>query len=467
MTHWHYWIIGLVILSVLISLFETKESPVDALFGSPREFLSIFNKGFSLAGGLKATTLDQAYRNALIVGSTGSGKTSATLLASLFSLSRSNTSVVVLDVSGEIFKLSSGFLSKRRDRRIYCFDPLKPFDGFNPLALCKSITDLDKVAHVLIKNSGVESKSDPFWSSSSEMILSFFMQYLFFYGEEGQKNMASAVLLLDMYMAEPDKVDKLIVKTKDERLIRVYKTINAIPEKTRQSILSTAITATRLFRSPEIARCTSVNTFNLADFRSKPSILYLCIPLHMVQFLAPLTAVLFEMLFQEALSKIPDRSELPLFFLIDEMMTMKLDLGLVFSNCRKYKVGCMGILQDEKMLLMKYSTAEAFAIKSNACSRVYLPGQGIETCRELQEIIGKCLVQDENGRERHAYGMEASQIRTGEDAIVLINSALPLRLPVIPYFNHYLNNSRAKIEPHVPEEKLVFGDKSTPQLIQP
>ncbi|MEK7166468.1 MAG: type IV secretory system conjugative DNA transfer family protein [Patescibacteria group bacterium] len=454
---------GIILLAVLSKSTNQADSTVKAQFGNAGDHLSIFNQGFCLAGGLRATTRDQAFRNALIVGNTGSGKTAAVLLGSLFTLSRSKSSIVVLDVSSENFKLSSGYLSKRRKRKIYCFDLTDTSDGFNPIALCKNITDLDKVAHVLIRNSGVDSKSDSFWSTSSEMILSLFMQYLFFYGQEGHKNMANVVLLMETYMAEPDKLDILFIKTQDERLLRSYKTINAIPEKTRQSILSTALAATKLFKSPDVARCTAINTFDIATFRKESSILYLCIPLNQVNFLAPLTAVLFEMLFQETLSRIPDRDENPIFFLIDEMITMKLDLGLVYSNCRKYRVGCMGLIQDEKMLQMKYSQAEAFAIKSNSCCRVYLPGQSLETSRDLMEIIGKCLIKDENGKERHSYAMEASQIRTSVEAIILINSALPIKAPIIPYFKHFIYNARTKIPPYLPEQKILFKE---PPLIQ-
>lgn len=455
--------VAIVIGIIIIGIASSKpKSPIDAMFGNSGDFLSIFNKGFCLTGGLRATTREQAFRNALIVGNTGSGKTSAVLLGSLFTLSRSKSSIVVLDVSAENFKLSSGYLHTKRKRKIYCFDFSETSDGFNPIALCKNVSDLEKVAHVLIKNSGIDSKSDPFWATSSEMILSVFLQYLFYYGKEEEKNMASVVVMLETYMAEPEKIDLLFIKT-DDRLLRSYKTINSIPDKTRQSILSTALAATKLFKSPEVARCTSINTFNIADFRRECSILYLCIPLSQVSFLAPLTAVLFEMLFKESMSRIPEQRETPIYYLIDEMITMKLDLGLVYSNCRKYKVGCMGLIQDEKMLSMKYSPGEAHAIKSNSCCRVYLPGQGLETCRELQELIGKCLIKDEDGRERYSYAMEASQIRTSSEAIILINAALPLKERITPYFKHFIYYPRTKIPPYQPERKINYTD---PPLIQ-
>lgn len=282
------------------------------------------------------------------------------------------------------------------------------------------------------------------------------MQLLFFYGKEEEKNMANVVFLLETYMAEPEKIDRLILSTNDERLLRSYKTLNAIPDKTRQSILSTALTATKLFKSPAVARCTSINTIDIDTFRKEACIVYLCIPLNQVEFLAPLSAVLFEMLFQEALSKVPDSRSLPMYFLIDEMMTMKLNLGLVFPNCRKYKCGCMGIIQDEEMLKMKYTNAEAYAIKSNSCSKVYLPGQSLTTCKELQEIIGKGAVKDEKGTERHTYVMEASQIRTSEEAIILINAALPVKGRLIPFYEHFIYNARTKIPPYVCHRKIPF-----------
>ncbi|MDB5198044.1 MAG: hypothetical protein JWO92_7 [Chitinophagaceae bacterium] len=456
-------IVTLIIL--LLAGFSTSKSdkPYSAEWGHSFAHLSIFNKGFSLAGGLSATTREQAYRNALIVGATGTGKTSAVLISSLYTLSRANSSIIILDVSSENYKLSSGYLSQKKKRKIYCLNFTETSDGFNIIQLCKSVDEIDKAAHVLIKNANVESKSDPFWSTSAQMATSLFMQYLFEYGQEDQKNMANVVLLLETYMAEPKKVDLLFVKAKNEKLMRSYKTLNAIPEKTRQSVLSTALAALRLFKSPAIARCTSINTFDIAAFRKEPSILYLCIPLNQINFLAPLCAVIFETLFQEFLSKIPSKTENDIFFLIDEMMTLKLDLGLVFSNCRKYRCGCMGLIQQEKMLEMKYSHGEAHAIKSNACCKVYLPGQNLITCKELEAILGKKIIKDEKGVERQINLMESAEIRTFNGAIILINNSLPLKRTIRPYYNHFIYNARTKIPPYVSDRKILFDE---PYLIQ-
>ena len=53
-------------------------------------------------------------------------------------------------------------------------------ETFNPLLECKSISDIQKLALIIIQNSIGESKSDPFWENSSVMLLSLFARYLVF-----------------------------------------------------------------------------------------------------------------------------------------------------------------------------------------------------------------------------------------------------------------------------------------------
>lgn len=453
-----YIFVAIVIVVILVATSGKENSPIDDLFCKASDILSPFGRGFSLGGGLRATSQQQAFRNALIAGSTGSFKTSAILISSIFSLLRSRkSSIVVLDVGKVIFNLTSGFAHKRKKRRVICVDLSETSDGLNPFDLCKNLAAVEKMVHVLLKNSGVSS-SDTYWMTAAEMITNVFAQYIYLYASPECRNMANVVLLMEVYMAEPQRIDKLFLQTRDEKLLRAYKTVNAIPDRQRQSVLATALAATKIFKSTEVSRVTAKSTFDISTFRDIPSILYLSIPLNKVAFLAPLTAVFFELFFDEALSRIPDKSENALFVLIDELVTMRLDLGLVYSTCRKYRMGCLSCIQDEKMLLMKYSAAESYAIKSNSCCRVYLPGQSIETCRELQEIIGKCIVKGEDGKERQVYGMEAAQIRTSKEAIVLVNSELPLRLKVIPYFEHFIYHSRTKIPPYEQEVKLDFTE---------
>lgn len=439
------------VFSFLITLVSKPEPKgYSAEFSSIGTVTSIWNKGISLVGGLSCTTKDVAFKNVLIVGPSGSGKTSTVLIGSCYTLARGNSSMVILDVSGEIRALTSGYLAQK-GYTIYTIDFTENSESFNPLAFCETITDVQKIAFLLIKNSGIESKSDPYWSASAEMMLSIFMEYLVFYAEPAYRTMANLVVLADMFAADPKKVDLLFIKARSEDLFTRYKAMNAVSEKTLQSTLATVRTALKIFSSPAVQKCTSSNTVNFSTFRKEKSILYICTSINDVNFYAPYSALLFEALFKEVLSRIPEKHELSIIALIDEMVSMRFqNLGMVFANCRKSGASCLGILQDERMLEMNYSTAESHAIKSNCYSKVYLPGQPLATCKQLEEILGKRTYVDDKGIERTRHLMSASEIRMCKEAIVLCGNEPPIKAKLKPYYKHWQLSKWAQIPPYEP-----------------
>jgi type IV secretory pathway TraG/TraD family ATPase VirD4 len=442
----HFIIIGIgVLIVIIISMQSTDKHPA---FGNINSIVSIFNKGFNLTGGLKATTRDMAYKNALIVGPSGSGKTSTVLISTLNSIARGNSSMVILDVSGEIYNLMSGYLSKKC--KIYCIDFTENSDGYNPIDTCKTVSDVQKIASILIKNSGTESKSDPYWSASAEKMLSIFLQYIIEYVEPDYRTMANLYKMIETFAGEPQKIDKCFAKTNDD-LLTSYKALIAVGDKTLQSTISSALVALKLFKNPEIARTTSKTTIDFEMFRKEKSILFINCPIQDINFLAPYTSLLYEQLFKVVLSRIPHRSECSIFAILDEMITMKFqNLGLVYSNIRKYKGGIMGIVQDERMLEMAYSTAEAHAIKTNSYSKIYLPGQPHATCKILEDMIGK--------EEYNKSVFAASDIRMAESAIIFVGNQMPFLEEMTPFYEHWLLGSRCSNEPYKQTKKISFDN---------
>lgn len=433
-------VIGIIIL---LSLFSNKTNPA---FENINSIVSIFNKGYSLTGGLRATTREVANKNALIIGGSGSGKTSTVLLGTLNSISRGNSSMVILDVSGEIFTLFSGYLSKKF--KIYCIDFSVLSDGWNPLDSCTSVTDIQKVAASLIKNSGTTSKSDPYWSASAENLLNIFMQYLIGYTEPEYRTMANLVRMVETFAGEPQKIDKCFARV-NENLLTSYKALISAGDKTLASTISSAFVAIKLFKTPDIARCTSKSTFNFENFRKEKSILFINTPISEVNFLAPLSALIFEQLFKVVLSRIPKKNECFIYAILDEMVCMRFEnLGLVYSQIRKFSGGCIGIIQDERMLELNYSVAESHSIRTNSFSKVYLQNQPHATCKILEEMIGK----DENNKSV----MTASEIRTSDKAIILCGNKKPFKEKMIPYYEHIVLSARTRYPKYELDKKLDF-----------
>lgn len=431
-------------------MFEnTNDHSYKSTFEPLSSVTGLLNHGFSLNGSFWwATSKDIAHRNALVVGPSGSGKTSTVLVGSVHSISRGKGSMAILDVSGEIYDLTSGWL-KKKGYKVYVINFDNNSDSFNPLLLSQDINDVLKTAFLLIKNSNIESKSDPYWASSAEMMLGLFIEYLVFYTDRKYCNMYNLVRLTDMFAADVRKVDMLFVRTGNEDLITRYKAMNAVSEKTLQSTLATVRTAIKVFGTPSVRRCTASNTIDFSTFRKEKSALFICTPLNEVNYYAPISALLFDALFREMLSRIPESSEHSIYCLIDEFSTMKLSIGHVWPNVRKYRCGCMAIVQDERMLEMCCSPTEAHALKTNSYSKAYLPGQPLSTCKALEETFGRYTYTDERGIERTRQLMTASEIRTCEDALILCGNKPPVRAKLRPYYESLILRRRTSLPPYL------------------
>ena len=442
-------IIVICIFFVLLVAAMQKKQTGNEHFDSIDSISSVFNKGFSLVGGLKAITREYSYRNALICAPSGAGKTTTVVFASLNSLMRGNNSLVILDVSGEIYKQFSQYLSQKA--KIYKFDPTDDnSDGYSLIeSYGNSISSIQKLASILIKNSGIGGSGDPYWASSAEKIIVVMIQLLW-YEEPQCRTMLNLVRMMEVFAGEPKKIDMRVIKTKNEDLISMYKALIATPDKTLQSSLSTALVALKIFRNPQVARVTAKSTFDFKTFRKEKSILFINVPVMDAQFMAPVTATLFEQLFTVILERIPEKSEMSVFAVLDEMATLKFqNLGMVYANIRKYNGGIMGIVQDLEMLRMAWSPAEVQAIISNSYSKVFLPGQAHGTCKLLEDMLGRV-----EGKPL----MTAAEIRTIKEALIFVGNHKPMRELLIPFYEHWQLKSRAAEGSNQQERKIPFDN---------
>jgi len=434
-----------------------KEHTYNAAFGNEADFLSAHNHGFAITGN-KAITEEMSFTNAIIFGPTGTNKSTSAIFCSAVSLSRCRASMIFFDVSGEIFLHCANYLSKKGYLILRInFADAQHSESFNCLSFCTSVSDIQKVATLIIKNANGESKGDIFWEQSSIALISLFARYLVFHADRKYCNLQNILRLIEKFAVDTTQtIDKMMLRTKDEELVSAYKATLKMSDKTLQSVIASVRGAMLLFTDPSVCRTTATNTIDFSVLRGdRPVAIFVCTPLKDLQYFKPLSALFFQTMFNEVMSRIPSKRERSVFFIIDEFATMRFSaISTIVSNIRKYRSGLLLCMQDQNALL-QYGAAEAHQIKTNCGVQCFLKSQPLETAKELSQILGKYSYTDGTVQKTREL-MTPDEIRMSEEAIILINNQPPLKCKIVPYYENIWLQSTLRARPYdLPKKNIT------------
>jgi type IV secretion system protein VirD4 len=440
-------------IGIIQSLFSEKKTKFDADFLPVAQALSRFNKGFCLTG-TRSITVKESYSNCSVYAPSGAGKSSVIVLPTIYNLSRVGSTIICNDPDGVLYSNSAAYLNSL-GYIVLKVDFSNPefSEKYNPLLRCKTVSDIQKVVHLILRNTLGETKGDPFWDRSAEMLTVLFARFLVFHASVEYRTFANVLRLVETF-ATSNKLDKIITGTGDEDLISQYKATLANGDKTLQSIISTARAALNIFSDPTIVQTTSSDTIDFTRFRKEKIALFLCNPIKDIHYYKPLSALFFENLFNDIMSRIPTSEENSIFCILEEAATMKFSsLGIAISNIRKFRAGIMLVVQDYQALVSLYGQAEAHNIRTNTYAQVFLPGQPLETCKELEAILGKFTYKDEEtGIEKVRPLLTADECRIITDAIILLGNRPAIRAKMTPYYERYALKMRSEL-PHIQSAK--------------
>ena len=444
-----------------VFIFSQKDNTYKAKFGDPSEYLSRLNHGVAVTGNL-AITKAQSSANIALFGPTGSGKSTIVIMSSAVSIARGKSSVIFNDVSGEVFDHTACYLGKQGYKIIRLdFSNSRRSESFNPLLLCTTIADIQKLALIIIRNTNGENRGDIFWEQSSIMLLVIFIRYLRFYSDEKFCTLQNVLRLIEKFAIDTKHVvDKMFIRTHDEDLYNSYKATLVMGEKTLNSVIASTRVALNLWIDKEVCLTTATNTIDFNELRNPdyPVAIYVCNPLKDSIYFKPISCLFYQSLFNHILSRIPHKSERSVFFMLDEFAVFTFpNLATTISNIRKYNASLVLCMQDEKAL-EKYGQAEAHQIKTNCGCQIYLKGQPLHTCLELSKLLGRHTFLDpKTNTEKVRLLMEPDELHMCEDAIILINNSAPLRCETVPYFKNIWIKHLLKYAPY---------DVKSPQLSQ-
>ncbi len=234
------------------------------------------NSGLVLDGAGARLSENDSFRNLAMIATTGWGKTSGFIIPNI--LLQNTGSMVITDPSGALFAQTSGELA----RRGYDVRMLNPLDlaqsiRFNPFSGTSSYSQIDEIAHILVKSANPDPK-DPFWNQGAETIISILGRTLRNHPKRYKyANLANVLHLLNNF-EDGSPLNKIIAEYADPQTFAQYKGFISNAPNTLQGLLSTAKVSLKAVADPDIARLTSYNDFDFAKLRQQKTVLFLVFP---------------------------------------------------------------------------------------------------------------------------------------------------------------------------------------------
>lgn len=380
-----------------------------------------------------ANTLEQSQMHALVVGQSGSGKSTAVLIPNIL---RSVCSLCIHDPSGELYQLTARAKKQQGYTiKVIWYDNPELSETINPLSRCHTKSDFRQLAKIIIGSNLGEGGNDKFWNSSAESLIVFFLRLIKNYVDPDLQNLYNLATMVNTFAGTPKAIDKLVINSKDDELYEEYKSIVAMENKVLMNIISTAKAALSLFLDDRIATITNSNSISFEELRRSKTVIYLRSDITNLKYYSCISSIFFEQFFQAMMKELPKADSLPVFCLLDELPSMHLTmLSTAISNLRKFGVSLMCVVQTEAQIISNYGVENARNIMANCFSKLYLPGQPLETCRSLEILCGKYEFQNDAGQQKIRPLLTMDEIRQLNDSLLFLGNLPVIKFRPIPYY---------------------------------
>ena len=340
--------------------------------------------------------------NVLIVGGSGSGKSSSYTIPNAHQLLGS---YIFTDPKGEIYDKTAGYLKKNGyDIKLLNLVNPKSSDSYNPLAHIHSEIDVDVIASTVVKGQKKEGSStqDPFWDNMSELLLKALIYYLKSARPEEEQNLASCA---EMVRAANNNGATNILSEEIHKLpydhpaVMNFKSVELASDKTYSSILSSLQSALGKFDSPDIADVTSTNTINFDDIAQKKTALYVVSSDTHTAYDFLLT-IFFSQLIQQLYDyadKHGGKLSIPCYFILDEFANIGQipDFDKKISTSRSRGISFSVILQNLDQLKAIYEKSYETII-GNCDTHVFLGSNSFATVEYFSKELGEKTISHDS-----------------------------------------------------------------------
>lgn len=343
----------------------------------------------------------------LVLGGTGSGKTTSVLLPSLVQLIDSNSSFVALDPKGELFAITGKHAIKHGANVVLIdFSSPQSSDGWLPLQpaidCVKGLNGRHKeelageiriLASTLIPE---RSETSPIWTQASRILFSGLCAFVV---ENDQipdecKNLSTVAALAFM----PQEKLQEIVEALDERSV-AYQSLSSIafaPAETYGGFAVNLTTALSIYADPFISPLLAKSEFQVEDFLTKQTCVYIKFNSSTEAF-HPLIAAFVEQLIDSlrrlAENRCGGKLKKPVYFILEEFPQLpKISLGKTLAICRSQGIYVTVCIQSRSMLEAIYKQ-DSPGIFNNLSTTVFLQSEDLKTNKYYSELLGNYTVE--------------------------------------------------------------------------
>lgn len=427
-------IISLVIIfmSVSSTIFDFEKGGFGFIFGekeekgynrwtTTKEMQNAFgikkvqvNAPESDAGGIvmindgKNMWVDDGEYHSLIIGQSGSGKTTALVDPQVYSLCKHGESMIITDPKGEIYKRHANRL-KDKGYKLVVVNFRDPREGnaWNPLTIPYRMYKqgkTDKAKELLediSQNILIDPKNtnDPFWERSAADYFSGLALGLF---EDAKENEVNITSISNMATAGEEKnglntfaKDYFTLKGETTTSYQYAKATIAAPNDTKSSILSVFQSKIRTFSTrEELSEMLSYSDFNMEDIGKEKTAVFLIVhdektTYHSLAtiFIKQLYEVLIDVAHKSPNGELKYRTN----FILDEFANMPQlrDVTSMVTAARSRKIRFTFIIQNFAQLDEVYGDKNAETIRSNCGNTIYLLTNELSALEEISKLCGE------------------------------------------------------------------------------
>lgn len=485
-----FWVLAVVILTASVSnRFFTTEKGIGFVEGKKEDGFGRFAKedeykkfkdvepveltakeataaGFPLVYDKKKNLVyvDNGESHSLVVGATGSGKTTMIINPLVNLLAKKGESMVISDPKGEIYE-QNGELLKELGYNVIVVNFRDPKNGscWNPYTLPYKYYkngNKDKANELLndmaINITSDEKTDDPFWTNSAADYLTGLSLGMFEDAPEDEISISTVNLMITVgeEKSGASTYIKDYFKFKDPAspaAINALGTVNA-PQDTKNSVLSVLKQKIKVFAvTQNLAEMLSRSDFDMETIGKEKTAVFMIIQDEKTTYHALATIFVkqcYESLIavaQNSGGKLPVRTN----FLLDEFANMPKfkDITTMITAARSRQIRMTMIIQNFAQLVQVYGKEDAETIRGNCGNLLYLLTGELSALEEISKLCGDKIVKvgkDKKEETRPLITVTELQ-RFKQDEVLLLKHRLPpLRTKFLPFystdFGHGKNN---------------------------